>query len=57
MYDTVEILCCVLLGVCIGTNDILGCTPAGLMLRGLADELDALKAANKGARRDGRDRH
>ena len=48
MYDAVEILCCVLLGVCIGTNDILGGTAAGLMLRGLADELDALKADNKG---------
>jgi hypothetical protein len=46
MYDTVEILCAVLLGVCVATNEILGGTPVGLMLRSLADEFDLLKAAH-----------
>jgi hypothetical protein len=46
MYDTVEILCAVLLGVCVATNEILGGTPVGLMLRSLVDEFDFLKAAH-----------
>lgn len=45
-YDTVEILCAVLLGVCVATNEILGGTPVGVVLRSMADEFDFLKAAN-----------
>jgi hypothetical protein len=49
MYDTVEILCAVLLGVCVATNDILGGTPVGVVVRSMADELDFLKAARVSA--------
>lgn len=44
MYDTLEILCAVVLGVCVATNEVLGGTPVGLVLRSMADELDILKA-------------
>jgi len=46
MYDTVEILCAALLGVCVATNEILGGTPVGVVLRSMADEFDVLKAAH-----------
>jgi hypothetical protein len=46
MYDTLDILCAVLLGVCIATNEILGGTPVGVVLRSMADEFDVLKAAH-----------
>jgi len=46
MYDTVEILCAMLLGVCVAANDVLGGTPVGVVLRSMADELDFLKAAH-----------
>jgi hypothetical protein len=49
MYDTVEILCAVLLGMCVATNEILGGTPVGVVLRSIADELDFLKAARVSA--------
>jgi hypothetical protein len=45
MYDTVEILCAVLLGVCVATNEILGGTTVGVVLRSMADEFDILKTA------------
>jgi hypothetical protein len=45
MYETVEILCAVLLGVCVAANEVLGGTPVGFMLRSMADEFDILKAA------------
>jgi len=46
MHDTIEILCAVLLGVCVATNEILGGTPVGVVLRSMADEFDVLKAAH-----------
>jgi uncharacterized protein DUF5677 len=46
IYDTVEILCAVLLGVCVATNEILGGTPVGVVLRSMADELNVLKAVH-----------
>jgi hypothetical protein len=46
MYETVEILCAVVLGVCVASNDVLGGTPVGVVLRSMADELDLLKAAH-----------
>ena len=49
MYDTVEILCAVLLGVCVATNEVLGGTPVGVVLRSMADEFDFLKAARVSA--------
>jgi hypothetical protein len=49
-YDTVEILCSVLLGVCIAANEVLGGTPVGLMLRSMVDEFDLLKAAHPAER-------
>jgi hypothetical protein len=49
IYDTVETLCAVLLGVCVATNEILGGTPVGVVLRSMADELDFLKAARVSA--------
>jgi hypothetical protein len=45
MYDTVDILCAVLLGVCVATNEVLGGTPVGVVLRSMADEFDFLRAA------------
>jgi hypothetical protein len=50
MYDTVDILCSVLLGVCVATNEILGGTPVGVVLRSMADEFDLLKAAHAAER-------
>ena len=46
MYETVEILCAVVLGVCVASNEILGGTPVGVVLRSMADEFDFLKAAH-----------
>jgi Family of unknown function (DUF5677) len=46
MYETAEILCAVVLGVCVASNDVLGGTPVGVVLRSMADELDLLKAAH-----------
>jgi len=43
MHDTIEILCAVLLGVCVAANDVLGGTPVGVVLRSMADELEFLK--------------
>jgi hypothetical protein len=43
MHDTIEILCAVLLGVCVAANDVLGGTPVGVVLRSIADELEFLK--------------
>jgi uncharacterized protein DUF5677 len=44
MLDTLKILCAVVLGVCVATNEVLGGTPVGLMLRSMADELDIIKS-------------
>jgi hypothetical protein len=49
MHNTLEILCAVVLGVCVATNEILGGTPVGLMLRSMADELDILKVEPQAA--------
>ena len=46
MYDTAEILCAVLLGVCVITDEVLGRTPVGVALRSMADEFDVLKAVH-----------
>ena len=48
IYETVEILCSVVLGVCVASNEILGGTPVGVVLRSMADEFDSLKAAHAG---------
>ncbi len=45
MYETVDILCVVLLGLCVTTNEILGGTPVGVVLQSMADEFDILRAA------------
>jgi hypothetical protein len=49
MHNTLEILCAVVLGACVATNEVLGGTPVGLVLRSMADELDILKAEPQAA--------
>jgi hypothetical protein len=44
LRQTLEWLCFLVLGVCVGANEMLGGTPIGMMLRSLAIEFDTLKA-------------
>ena len=46
MYDHGRFSARFLLGVCVATNEILGGTPVGVVLRSMADEFDVLKAAH-----------
>jgi hypothetical protein len=43
LRQTLEWLCALVLGVCIRTNDVLGGTPVGAMLRNLASEFDSIR--------------
>ncbi len=47
LRQTLEWLCFLVLGVCVGTNEILGGTPIGMMLRSLAIEFDGLKTEDQ----------
>jgi hypothetical protein len=47
--ETLELLCQAVMGVCIGVNQILGGTPGGKALNGLADEYTALSNKSRKA--------